>query len=241
MLVSDLLTEALQDLGVIQAGETPTDADMQLAYNRFNRFLDRCATERLTIPFLTRTTWALTSTAPNTYTVGTGGTVNIVRPTIIDHINYVDTNQTPNLELPLTPLTPDAYAAIPLKDLTSPLPGAWYWQPTYAGGLGTLTLFPAPSRTGLLGAIYVPTAVPQFTSTSNTFVLPPGYREFLATNLAVFLAPAFEKNQVNPALIKAADESRRSIKRLNNPLSDLAVDAAALGATRLGWYNVFSG
>ena len=111
------------------------------------------ATEDLTVYTILRTTWTLSTAA--SYTIGTGATVNVARPTgpmAIDSIGFQDTSVSPTMEYALGPvLTVDAYAAIAQKGLTSVFPQNWYYDPTYTSGFGTLYPYPVPTSATLEG------------------------------------------------------------------------------------------
>ena len=70
MTVQQLITASLQDLRVIQTGETASADDSAFAMERLNDWINGLATENLTVYTITRTTWTL-STA-SSYTVGIG-------------------------------------------------------------------------------------------------------------------------------------------------------------------------
>lgn len=164
----------------------------------------------------------------STYTVGTGGTVNVVRPVFIDHVNFQDTSMTIVTEYPMNPLTDDAYAGVVLKTLTSPYPQAWWWNPTMgASALGTLFLWPTPTSSTLQGVMYAQTAVTQFAGLTDTVSLPPGYARMLVSNLAIDLLPSYERD-AHPALVQKASDSKAAVKRANKKLMDLRFEAAAL-------------
>ena len=92
MTIGDAITAALQDLGVLAAGEVPSADDSTVALARVNDWIDALATEGLTMYGRTRTTWALTA-GVSTYSVGDGATVNVARPTgteAIENLGYLE-------------------------------------------------------------------------------------------------------------------------------------------------------
>jgi hypothetical protein len=224
--VLDLLTGSLQDLNICGGGDTPDPNDVALAFSRLNDFVDDLKNDGLTVYTITRTTWTLVASTAS-YSIGSGGTVNIDRPitaNAISNVGFVDTSVTPNLErLVGPPLTEDEYALLPLKALTAVYPEAFYYNPTYP--LGAIKPFPIPTSSTLLGVIYAPAPVGEFTATSDTIALPPGYRRFFRNQLTIEIAGAFEKTPP-PAVVKAADESLAKIKRTNTRPTDLAFDLA---------------
>lgn len=233
MTIGDAITAALQDLGLVAAGEVPAPEDSAVALDRVNDWLDALTTEGLTLFGRTRTTWALTAGVSD-YTVGVGQTVNVARPggpEFIENIGYQDTSQSPVTEYVLgRPLTEDAYAAIAQKAFQSTYPTAWYYRP--GATTGTLTAWPVPTSTTLQGVLYTATPLAEFTSLSDTLALPPGYRRFIRTNLAVELAPTFEVSP-SPVLLELAVAAKASVKRANLREHDLSLSLVrGLGSAR---------
>jgi hypothetical protein len=230
--IGDVITASLQDLGLISASESPTADDSALALSRVNDWIDGLATQGLTVYTNTRTTWTIVS-GQASYTVGTTGNVACSRPvspTDILNIGYQDTSLSPVEEFLLNrPLSEDAYAALSPKTLTATYPQYYYYNPTFASSLGTLTPWPVPTSSSLEGVIYTPTPVSEFTSTAETILLPPGYRRFYRTSLALELAPSFSVLP-SPLLQEIANTAATNVKRSNLRLTDLSLqDVAWIG------------
>jgi hypothetical protein len=235
--VLDEVTAALKELGVLAANEVADAGQAEDGRLALNRLVDQWAAERLQIFTITRTTWTI-ATGVGTYTVGTGGTVNVARPVFLDHVNYIETSATPDLELQLSPLTDDAYAGLAVKALTATDPSAWYYNPTFP--LGTLNLWPIPTSTTLLGALYAPQAVATFSALSTSVALPPGYERMIVKNLALEMAPGFIGLQVNPLLAKQAQDAVAVVKRVNRRLVDMSFPADALIGGGGSW-SIYTG
>ena len=233
MTTRDLIAAALKRLGVLDANETPAPADQADCLSRLNDLIDGWATERLTIYSTTRTTWPLVA-GQGTYTIGPNGDCNIARPVFVSDLNFIDTSQTPDLEMPLASLTTDAWSSIGQKDLTSIYPTNYYYNPTYP--LASITFWMIPTSSSLQGVIYVPTAVTEL-GLNDTIALPPGYRRFLRDSLAVEMAPEFDVQPAD-ALLMSAMEAKANIKRANIQMLDLSVDPAV--RPRQGRYNIYS-
>lgn len=222
--VRDVCTQALRELGVIAADETPTASDILTAIAALNRLLDQWAAERLMIYTTSRTTFALVS-GTQTYTVGASGNFNVARPVRIDHFTiYDDTAAIPD-EVSLEELTDDAYALIRQKTATSTEPIYFYYNPTFP--LGTLFLWPAPTSDDLTGVLYAPQQVSEFAETAagldTAISLPPGYRRMLVKNLAMEMAPSFERSPTQELKDQAAD-SKSIVKLANVRMMDMPVD-----------------
>jgi hypothetical protein len=88
-----LVTTALQEIGVLAEGGTASAAGATDALSALNRMLDQMAADRLSIPHLTRTEATITASQAS-YTVGSGGNINIARPVHIEKVNFQDTSRT---------------------------------------------------------------------------------------------------------------------------------------------------
>lgn len=235
MTVADLIAAALKRINVVQAGDTPSPEDQADAFLRLNSLMGQWRLERLTIPYILRTTWTISSTKgtlANPYTVGTGGDINIARPPQPNEIvvKFQDTSVSPTIEYTLIPLTDQAWQAIPQKNLTSALPTHSYYNATYAGSLGSLYLWMVPTQASLQGVIYAPAAIANFAAVTDSIVLPDGYEIFLRDNLAVALAPEWRENvPIDAALLQSAAETKALVKQANFRIADLNLDAAIVG------------
>lgn len=237
MTVADLVTRCLQDLKVLQAGETADADNAELGRVTLNDWIDALATDNLTFYTITRTTWALTPNVAS-YTIGTGATISVPRPVnpqMIAQVGYVYSA----LET-LVPLLTDAeYQAILYKTTTALLPTAFYYNPTY-GASGYGTLFPLPIPTGApTGVIYTPLPVSEYTATTTVIGIPPGYRRFYRTNLAVELASAFDAT-VSPELQRAAMESRTAVRKANQRINEMSCGEAARLFSGTGTDNIYA-
>lgn len=235
--VADICRSALEDLGILGAGETAESGDVDVCFRALNQLIDQYAAERLMIYTTTRTTWTITS-GDGIYTVGATGNVVIPRPVYPQQVHFIDTSQTPDLELPLRPLTQQEWADTNLKDLTSTYPLSWWYNPTYA--LGTLYLWPVPTSSTLLGAFYAPQQVTQFAASTDTVTLPPGYERLLVKNLAMDVAAKFGAVP-SPAIIQAAREATNVVKTANRQEMELVSAYPTGPGRRSGYYNFLAG
>jgi hypothetical protein len=234
--VLDVITASLAEIGVLAAGagEAPTASQAAAALRSLNALIDQWKAERFQIHTITRTTEPIVA-SDGTYTIGSGGDVAIDWPVYVDHVNWIDTATDPDQEYPLHEMTDDEYAGIFAKALTSALPSSWYYNPTYP--LGTLTLWPTPTGSGLEFAMYTPTPVAEFAATSDSVALPPGYRRMLIKNLAVELMPSYLRDP-NPILLRQAQESLAQVKRSNHRLKFTRIGADVPGVSGSGRYNI---
>jgi len=221
--LSDVITDALLDLGVLAEGETPNAAQASAGLRATNNLVDQWKSENLLIYTITRATATLTPSATS-FTVGTGGAVNIPRPNLqqVERVTYLDNSLATPLEISLGPLMTEAeYEAIPLKSLTAPRPIRAYYNPTYP--LGTLIPWPISTGASLLWVVYYQAAVPEFAAISDSVALPPGYKRMLVKNLALEMAPSFQR-QVDPLLLQQAATAKGMVMRSNGRPTELYSD-----------------
>jgi hypothetical protein len=235
MTVQDLINAALRRIGALAAGETPSAEESADAFACLNRMVDSWQAERLTVYTLTRTLWTI-SANDGSYTLGTSGDIAIARPMWVSRIKVVDTSYTPDLEIDLGDLlTEEAYAAIGQKLLTATYPFCVYYNPTYP--LGTVTFYPVPTSTTLQGALYAFAPVAQFSATSATISLPPGYERALTANLALELIPEYPMlGSTSPELRRQAEDAKGVLKLANYRPVLLTPDPALTGSR--GSYNI---
>lgn len=240
MTFADLLTAAMFDLGLLQEGEVPTANQQEMMKVRANDWLDSLPNQSLTVFSIARNVWTMTSAA--SYTVGTGGAINITRPVgpqAITNIGYINNNFPNPVEIPFgTTMSDDAYAAIPIKAFSSLYPTAFYYRPTYP--LGTLIPYPIPSSSLLRGVIYTQQVIPEFAATSDTVSMAPGYRRYLRTSFALEVAAAFNA-EPSAGLLRAFTDAESGIKRTNERLTDMGSDAADLFSGSTARSNIYTG
>jgi len=207
----DLITDAMRENGVLTKDETPTNGEAQIGLKQLNRLIGswsntgNLAFERVTESF------ALT-VLDTTYTMGSGGDFNTIRPTKIVQAHVRDSNIDYNLQI-----VPDkVYQSVAYKTVGG-LPYMLNFTNEYP--LATINIYPAPSTAYTL---FLTSEKPLTTyATINTTVaLPSGWDDALTYNLATRLASVFGQ-PVSPDLKGLARESKAMISLnalRNNPL-----------------------
>lgn len=214
-----IIKRAMRLAGVLPEGETPSAQQSADGLEALNAMLGGWANERLMIHVLSLDQFALTS-GQAAYTIGPGGDIDTVRPTLINPSSYV---QLGTVSYPLELLTSQTYNAISVKALQATIPlGLWYLQ-TYP--LGQLTFYGIPGP-GLTLYLWSSKPFTSFASPTQSVDLPPGYEEALAYNLAVEIAPEYLV-EVTPTVKQKATMSKKLLKRTNlevpmlEPVGDL--------------------
>ncbi len=89
MTLTQLLSIALQNLSVLDSGGSPSAQQLTDALAIANALIDNKSSDRLMAESVTITSKALSANV-RTYTIGTGGSINIVRPTEITAASFYD-------------------------------------------------------------------------------------------------------------------------------------------------------
>lgn len=237
MTARQMITFALQEIGAIAAGETPSAADAVASLVRLNGMLDGWQAERLAASVLTRSVFAMTASV-GSYTIGVSTNTPApdwaisVRPTFIQRASLLDSA---GYETLLEVLTEDRWAALSYKAQTSTEPSALYYEPTVPNG--TIRLWPVPTdATGSI-VLYVPVPLASGLLLDTDVVLPPAYDEAIRYNLAVRLAPMFGR-PLDQTVTSLAVETKATMKRLNVRVQEMTVDPALLGGDA---FDIFTG
>lgn len=227
MTARDLITDILQDLNVVGAEETPSDADAHFVLRRMNRWIESLALENLTLHHVVRTLQTLAASTAS-YTIGTGGTINVARPIEIQHAGLIiDTAATPKTEIPIRVFTDQEWQGIVQKDLTSSLAQGIYYDRGSVAGLGRIYPWPIPTVGTTQLALYALLQLTQFADLNTTYTLPTGYELFFETNVLTLIAKSFGKAVSEDQKIAARD-AKTKLKRSNIRPVRIGVDAALL-------------
>ena len=216
VIVSDLISRALNLAGRLGPGRTAGASEKASAFLRLNEMLDAWAAERLMIYKIVPATHVLVA-AQQVYTIGPGAAdFNLPRPMRIDEASIIYCS----IRYPLELLTPAGWSAVRDSDiaetaLTGVIPRKmWNDQ---ASPISNLYLWPIPSTNNTLLETFTWEPITQFGATSDTVTLPPAYLEALRFNLAVSFAAEIGKG-VAPQVAAQAAESKRNIQISNKAL-----------------------
>lgn len=160
------------------------------------------------IPFRTVESFSLVANQQS-YTIGTGGNFNTIRPDIITNQWIHDTVS--GLDYPVGIYTKEQYDAIPLKSIAA-IPQWFYYDPQYP--LGVIYLFPTSSVSSYQLTIESRKPIMQFALLTTAMALPGEYIKAIKYLLADELAPEYGFTIPQDMQQKIAD-SRKIIKRKN--------------------------
>ena len=203
----DIIDRALRLCGVIASGESPTATESADALEALNAMIDSWRNEKLMVYALTDSTLTLVA-ADSSYTIGSAGDLNTTRPVKVESCFC----RVSNIDYPVKVVDKAEWDAIPDKTTTSDVPQKVFYNATMA--TGTLQVWPVPTAAHVLHlTLWEPIATLAAVGTSIS--LPPGYERALAYNLAIDIAPEYER-EPKASVIHIAKDSKAQIKRINS-------------------------
>lgn len=232
----NIIKNALIEIGVIGAAETPSPEDQSLALSVLQRAVDAKGAERLAIFKLLRTTKTLVS-GTRDYTIGSGGDINIVRPAWIDHATAVlDTTLDEPIESPIAVYTDQQWAGLRVKTLdASTIAGIYYDHAMNSASRGVISTYPTVNVGTVRLVLYTPEAVTGFVDVNTAYVYPPGYEDAYHYELAYRLQRPFGK-PLDRDLRELRDDAWARVKRANFRLSEMGLDPMFAGFG--GFYSI---
>ena len=238
MTARQIFQDVLQDIGVYGKTDRIDAADSDLALGLANGWLDSLALESLTVFYLPRTTKVLAA-GTKTYTIGTGGAINIVRPTEIERAGLIINNSVPvaqQIEKPIAVYTEDDYRRIPMKDLPSAFVEGVFFDKSWSAGLGLVTAYPVPTTATTTLVLYTRQALAQFADLTTDVTYPPGYQYFIRTALRKVFAGSWGKTLTSDQVDELKD-ARVKVKRANIRLEVRDIDPMTPGFVSGGGYD----
>lgn len=232
---NDFITRGMKALGSLGRTEVPSAQDFTDGLYCYNQLLESWSTEGLMSYATLQRSFSLTANTQS-YTIGSGGVINVDRPIDITQAFVRDSN---GQDHPLTIVSREVWNNIGLKTNTSEYPHTLFYDSTYP--LGVIYVFPVPTAAR---TVFYDSVLNQVTASTGTvsISMPPGYERTFVSNLALELMangfPCLLNDRQLAALIKAAQEGKANIKRANIKEVLSALDPAL--TAHGGVYNIYT-
>lgn len=212
----DLVKSALRKISVVGTGSPLSDEDAQDGLTTLNAMLSSFSVEGGMIYTETQETFSLTS-GQASYTIGTGGDFNTDRPFEI----ITAYTSSGDIDYPMSVYDEKQYAAIAQKDLAG-YPNRYYFDGGYP--LGKIYLHPTPSGVTTI-TIFSRKELTGFSDLDTVYSLPPEYEAMIIYNLAVWIAPEYER-EAPLSVSRIADRTYNAIEVQNgrNELNASSLD-----------------
>lgn len=232
----DIITDALELLGVYGPGDSISAADSSRALSVLADMMDLWSNESLACFAWATTTFTL-QVGKSQYTIGPGGDISATRPIRISDAPgatyLLDTNGNRYLMDAVDQL---AWNMQTTAVADSDLPDTLFFDPQFPFGI--INIWPTPAMSYTCSFLsYLPLSDPS--ALSSAISLPPGYKRAITTNLAVCLKPYFTSAQLDPDVREEARESRGIIKRSNMKPPKAAYDPEIIARGQSS-YNIYS-
>lgn len=229
MTLRDLLRSSFRLIGVLHEGQGPNPDDFTDSLVVLNAMLTSWSVDRLNVFTIERDVYNLVANQ-QTYQIGAGAPdFNAPRPLRIDRaaVIYTPSGQF-QPEIPLGMFTTRGWENLAIKNIESSIPTNLYNDNAYP--YANLSLWPIPTLTLPL-VLYV---WQQLTTgflvggLDTALSFPPGYEDAVRYNLAVRLAPEWDK-ELREDVAMLAKEAKMLIQSINAPAPVLTCDPAVLG------------
>lgn len=230
----DFITLAMKEAGVLGVGQTLLAEDINDGLTYLQRMTNLWQKKRWLTPALEQ--FSIVCDGSISYTIGSGGDLDIARPPKISAAWIVQNNtgSTP-VSLPLRPIfSYEDYALINIKELNS-LSG-WFF---YDAQWPLANFFPIPIASDLYTIYLVVQKLLNFPDDSldTVFELPPEYEEAIHYNLAVRLCSAYQL-PVPPDTRKLAKASLNTLRVTNTQVPRLGMPRGLMG--NRGGFNLWN-
>lgn len=231
---SDIILQALKKSGVLGAGQNASPTDFNDAFLDLNDMLAMWQRQRWLVWHLS--TFSITSTGAQSYTIGPGGDFDTRRPDRLEsaYLRQIITSQPNVVDYPLEIIeSREDYNRIALKTLGT-FPRYIFYDAAYP--MGIIYPWPIPQPSTYQVFISIKQNIGQFTSLNETILMPPEYIGAMKFNLAVRLREAYQLapremlSNIALATLNVIRGANAQIARLQMP-DDLVTN---------GNYNIFS-
>lgn len=228
----DLIESAMSKLGLIGAADEVDAEDAALCLKRLNALIDADGGDNV-FGYDTLETIVSLTAGDSQLTVGSGLNIDIARPVSFLRQSFA---RYQDIDYPILPIDEVEWAAIPDKTSTALVPEVMF----YGGQLssGTLDFYPVPTVTSSLH-LFTATRMAEITNTATAMSLAPGYQRYFELQLALEIAPDYEK-QPSPLLLAMAASAKRIIRRTNSVVPQLDFEPRNSGH-RYSAYSILNG
>lgn len=224
-----IINAAAQELGVLAGGEQLSTDDQAWCLQKLQRLIDRYNAR---LPMIYNVNFTLFMLNPpsdplDPTTIGPGGDFDVdQRPVIINSIGLILDGGTPGVELPLNSRDDAWWANNRIKGLTSTLPTDYYYSPDWP--LGNIFFWPVPTASHQV-RLETRQVLKEYTDYDQNFSLPPGYWDLIVYELAISIAPSFNKTPVDSTIVAAWKLAQKTVETNNISSPRLVSDAPTQG------------
>jgi len=231
MLVSTLLQASLRKVGVLEIGATTSSEKRTAGLEALQSMLRSWgALSQNVFAAITESTTLEVDT--EVYTWGSGGDISTLRPNHVTGAYILDSS---GVSHPMGLISGAKYRNIPIKTISA-RPYSLFFDPLYP--LAYVYLYPVPNtaETLYLTSFKPFTETGSFALSTDTLIFPGYYEEAIIYNLAIRLAPEYEKPvSVDVALIAKESLNILNILNLSNQIESVGIN---IPVNSFGHYSI---
>lgn len=216
-----LIKRSMRLVGALGGGETPTADEQTDGLTALNSMLDAWSVQGLNVYQIAQASYTWSS-GQVSQTIGSGGDFAGSRPTHIEGAFQRESD----IDYPINIATEAQYSAIPDKATQSTII-SWIY-PDYGFPLVTLRAYPVPSA-NVTVYLRTWTALQSFSAATTDLAMPPGYEDAVVFNLALQLAPEYQRTPP-PHVFRRAATTLRAIKSTNVRAPSSRMEVAYMGS-----------
>lgn len=234
--VSDIITRAGRALGYLGRTEVLSAGDATDGLSCFNEMLQSWSNESFMSYLTLQRSFALVS-GTQSYTIGSGGTINTTRPYNIISAFVRDND---NNDYPMRVIGRNEWDNIGTKDVTSQIPDTLFYSAEYP--LGIIYIFPIPL---MAYNVFYNTTQDQavYTSVTTAISMPVGYESAFIFNLALHMMsygfPCMLSDREYGRLMENAAQTKGNLKRVNDKHEPALYDSAIVSKSD-ATYNIYT-
>jgi hypothetical protein len=227
----DLIQSAMQEIGVVAAGETLSAEDAAWGLEKLQRLIDTFNAQR---ELIFSTNFNLFTLTPNhaPHTIGPSGDFNVpIRPVKVISCSFILNSGSQAVDLPVNADRDDAWwAANPLKSLTSSIVTDLYYDS--ASPLGNLNFYPI-SNVAAQVRLQTWNSLAQAIDLTTALGFVQGYWEAIVSTLAVSLCPSYER-QPSAVLVAMQQKAIQVIAQNNGGPPRIDTTSGLPGSSNTG-------
>jgi hypothetical protein len=232
---NDLIVLALKLCGVIGVGQTASTDDLNDGFTMLTQMMATWQRKRWLTYHLQDV--AFTPTGAQSYTIGSGGTINVTRPDRIEaaFVRQLIPGGANQVDFPMRVIDDrEDYALIAVKQISASPPTTIFYDPDFP--LGNVYVWPLAGNQYEIHLL-VKQPLQSFASLSDTINLPQEYLEALMWNLAARLRPMYGLGP-EPTIAAEAKASLDTLRVANTQLARLRLPSDVPGQGWGGsWFN----
>jgi hypothetical protein len=199
----DFIKRALRKIAVLGTGSSLSAEDADDALDVLNSMLSSFSVEGATVYEETQESFSLVGNQAS-YTIGSGQDFNTTAPWEI-RAAYVRQGST---DYPVLPYDEKEYSMIAQKSVSGSVPKVYYYDNNFP--IANIYFYPVPSSADTF-TWFARKPLTTFATLDTVFSMPAQYEAMIVNNLAVWLAPEYEK-EASPSIKEIAKKSKKTVK-----------------------------